>query len=471
MTPWTSPFQATSFGACCPQPGYVAGAPGAPAQPLTYAEDCLHLNIWAPQNAKDLPVLIYIHGGGFVYGCGSLEQYNGKYFAESENTIIVTINYRLGAFGFLAGRGLKGNFGIKDQQLAFMWIQKNIGQFGGDPSKVTIDGQSAGAISVATHLSLASSKQLQPFRAAIIQSNPVLMQFRKLAEQDAQFDSVSSGAGCGFASDRLACLKQVSAPTLLASQDWGTIPLLLNYTWQSVIHKIPWIPTIDGDFLTQNPSTAFQTGNFYHVPVMIGTVANETSGFLPLVFGQGPSSPYLLATLYGSGLDTLFGSALAKKVRAVYPNTMPNSEDAMSRLLTDFAFTCSVLQSASWMSRYSNVYVYQMTHAPSCDPDNFLWKACKGRVCHSAELDFVFHSISSDRRGNCAWTPAETNLSWQMLYYWTNFTGNPTKFNALPRYNDAGTVTKFDTPNVHFSQSVAQEAHCDFWAKIVAGTA
>lgn len=355
--------------------------------------------------------------------------------------------------------------------MAFLWVQKNIAQFGGDPKKVTIDGQSAGAISVATHLALPSSRQLRPFRAAIIQSNPVLMQFRKLQEQDAQFDSVSSGAGCGFASDRLACMKQLATPAVLDSQNWGAVPLLVNYTWQAVIHKIPWIPTIDGEYLTQNPSSAFKSGDFYHVPTMIGTVANETVGFLPLVVGQGPTTPYIMAGLYQTALDTLFGSALAKKVRAVYPNNIPSSEDAISRILTDFAFTCSVLQSASWMSRYTDTFVYQMTHAPRCDPDNFQWKACQGRVCHSAELAFVFHSLEGDRRGDCSWTADEKNLSWQMLYYWSNFTASADNFKALPRYNDAGVVTQFNTPNIQFSQKVPTEAHCDFWSKIVAGTA
>lgn len=473
MDSWTTPFNASRFGTCCPQGGFVAATPATSTDPYVYSEDCLHLNIWAPRfgNQKGLPVLIYIHGGGFMMGCSSFNQYHGRHFAASLNTIVVTLNYRLGVFGFLAGRGLAGNYGIKDQQMAFMWVQKNIAMFGGDPDKVTIDGQSAGAMSVATHLALPSSQQLRPFRSAIIQSNPVLMQYRTMGEQDAQFDSMSSGAGCGFAADRLACLRQVPVTKLLDSQSWGDFPLLYNLTWQSVIHKMPWAPTIDGSFLPMSPSTAFETGNFYKVPIMIGTVANETVGFLPLVLGQGPSAPYVMATFYEVAVNTLFGKELANKIRALYPNNVASSEDAIARILTDFAFTCSVTQAATWTSQYVPTFVYQMSHAPGCDPDNFLWNACKGRVCHSADVDFVFHTIDVDRRGNCAWTSEEKNLSWQMAFYWSNFTASaPNEFNALPRWNQGQVTTQFDIP-ISFSQNNAANAHCDFWAKVVAGTA
>lgn len=470
-TPWTTPFQATSFGACCPQhesPFFVAEANTAKS---TSAEDCLSLNIWSPLTASDSPVLVFIHGGGFEAGCSDRDRYHGLRIAGSTNTVVVTINYRLGMLGFLAGRGLKGNFGIMDQQLALMWIQKNIKAFGGDPTRVTIDGQSAGAMSVATHLALPSTRSLKPFRAAIIQSDPVLIQYRKLAEQDAQFDTVSSAADCGFASDRLACMKNLPVSTILNAQKWGVAAYLLNNTWQNVIHKMPWAPTIDGSFLTETPSEAFQSGNFYKVPVMLGTTANETVGFIPLVLGQGPTEPILAATFYQSALNMLFGERIASKVRSIYPNDMKTSTDAIGRLLTDFVFTCSTLQSASWLSRYVPTFAYQMSHSPNCDPNNYNWKACDGRVCHSADIDFVFHTVDLEPRGNCKWTPQETELSWHMLHHWTNFTATPELFSLIPRFSSnpsSGVSRQFDIP-LSYSTGNWDSANCKFWSQVVAG--
>jgi para-nitrobenzyl esterase len=142
---WRHLRPATSFGAICPQDGVATGD----------SEDCLFLNIWTPRAAVErderLPVMVFIHGGYFVYGAGSLPLYDGSYLAASGNVVVVTLNYRLGSLGFLAvpELGLTGNYGILDQRLALRWVAKNIAAFGGDPRKVTIFGESAGAMSVA----------------------------------------------------------------------------------------------------------------------------------------------------------------------------------------------------------------------------------------------------------------------------------------------------------------------------------
>ena len=462
---WSIPRPTNAFGPCCPQP--LSPFTDIGGQENNIAEDCLSLNVWSPVGASNLPVLVYVHGGGFVTGCSARERYHGAFVAGSASTVVVTINYRLGVFGFLAGRELSGNYGILDQQYALKWVQKNIAVFGGDPTRVTLDGQSAGAISVATHLSMPSTISNRHFRAAIMQSNPILMQFRTLANQQPQYDVFSSAVGCGFASSRLDCMRELTWETLLGYQNWGVAPFVLNNTWQNVIYKLPWAPTVDGSLITQTPSTAFQTGTFYQVPIVLGTVANETTGFLPLAFGEGPGGVIFGGIFYNTGLDTLFGTSLANKIRALYPSTRTNSEDALGRAMTDFAFVCPVLKSATWISQYVPAYVYQMTHAPTCDPNNYQHAICKGRACHSADVDFVFHTISLDRRGNCNWTPAESDLSWEMLQAWTNFTANPTSISNLPRWNGKD-LLQFDLPS-KLSSNTAANSNCDFWYDVAYG--
>src|SRR5262245_10120306 len=174
---WSDLRPATSFGAICPQDGATDDS-----------EDCLFLNIWTPRAAVErhqrLPVMVFIHGGYFVFGAGSDPLYDGSYLAASGNVVVVTLNYRLGALGFLAvpELGLTGNYGIMDQGMALQWVGENIAAFGGDPFKVTIFGESAGAMSVGLHLfSIPANRDR--FRAAIMESNPLAIPYPSLLSQ------------------------------------------------------------------------------------------------------------------------------------------------------------------------------------------------------------------------------------------------------------------------------------------------
>ena len=171
---WTDTFQATQFGAGCPQEG----------MPNT-SEDCLSLNIWTPANvdtSKPLPVMVFIYGGAFSSGLSGHPLYDGAYLAANKNVIVVSFNYRVGVLGFLANDDLDGNYGFMDQELALMWVRKHIPNFGGDPKKVTLFGESAGAMSVGLHL--LSSPLSQPlFRAAIVESNFFGLPYKTLQEQ------------------------------------------------------------------------------------------------------------------------------------------------------------------------------------------------------------------------------------------------------------------------------------------------
>lgn len=249
------------------------------------SEDCLYLNIWAPiknasqplnstQTAK-LPVMMFIYGGSFVSGAGWL--YDSTQLALTGDVIVVTINYRLGIFGFLASEALQhgnslnttGNYGIQDQRQAMRWIQKNIAQFGGDATRVTIFGESAGAISVCHHLVSPVSSGL--FSSALMESG--LCDARPLLEAETNFTTPYLAlVNCTNAKETLSCLQNRTAEELFDAQ--RKIPS------SAATGTLPWGPVVDGYELVKTPDEYLGNGSFSRVPILVGTNLNEYSYFL-----------------------------------------------------------------------------------------------------------------------------------------------------------------------------------------------
>ncbi|KAF5349774.1 hypothetical protein D9758_010227 [Tetrapyrgos nigripes] len=274
---------ASTFGNACPQPSADLGAP--------ISEDCLFLNIWRPQNTTadaGLPVLVWIHGGAYTTGASSSPSSDPTRFITRSVSIdkpivFVSINYRLNTFGFLSSSLVAPedlNAGLLDQRQALTFVQDNIASFGGDPSKVTIWGQSAGAGSVESHFLYPSSRPL--FRAGIgesstgpFKSSPPASTYDK---PNKPFSRLLAATGCTFGPNALSCLQNVSLQTLMGISN-GMIGNTLNgQLWQPSIGP-------EGSFATAQASEVVQSGDFLHLPYMGGTNVNEGAGFSISVAG------------------------------------------------------------------------------------------------------------------------------------------------------------------------------------------
>ncbi|KAJ7505884.1 Alpha/Beta hydrolase protein [Mycena galericulata] len=292
---YNTSYTVTEFGPGCPQQAIVLPVlTGLPDEVVDYIansafgvvfpsdEDCLTINVIKPTTAKatsKLPVVVWIFGGGFELG--SPEMYDGTTIVErsiamGEPVIYVSLNYRLSAFGFLASKEVRaagvGNLGLQDQRQAFRWVQKYISSFGGDPTRVTIWGESAGAISVSLHMLANGGNTEGLFHAAFMESgSPIPV--GPVENGQKYYDAIVDQVGCASASDTLECLRTVPYATLKAAQDAS--PFIFAY--QSL--TLAWLPREDGVFLTDNPQRLVQQGKVANIPFVTGDCDDEGTLF------------------------------------------------------------------------------------------------------------------------------------------------------------------------------------------------
>jgi para-nitrobenzyl esterase len=344
---WTSTLAATAFGSECVQvfPGFPTGG----------TENCLYINVWAPQSASggsNLPVMVHIHGGGFVIGNGNSDN---SLLAATGNEVVVSMNYRLGILGFLADSALgphSGDYGLMDQQAALRWVQKNITQFGGDPHNVTIFGESAGGSSVCDQITSPTAAGL--FEHGISTSgeyNTLLGAPTALETQDcksilpsqAQADAAGAGfasaVGCGSAADVAACLRATPVATLAQESGVG---------YQDGGHGTV-SPTINGTTLTMSLRQALQTGQVNKVSVIAGTDRDED------LVGTATT-----AAQYTALIDSQYGK-YASRVLAMYPLSHFDSPYIASRTVSADADTvCPSLETDTDLARWMPVYAYEI---------------------------------------------------------------------------------------------------------------
>jgi len=394
---WPGTRQATAFGPVCRQIAAWVKMP--------QSEDCLTLNVWAPaaKAAKPYPVIVYIHGGALMNGHGSEWGPEAGKSIVQKGVILVSINYRLGIFGFFSHPELSadapdhvsGNQGFRDQIAALQWVRRNIAAFGGDPHRVTIAGESAGGSSVA-------ALTISPMAAGLFQ--------RAIAESGVSgpfpplvvAEKAGSALGETLKAPHLADLRKLSADDLLNQ-------------------KQPPMPAADGAVFAEQPQQSFAAGHQNKVPLLLGWNADEGMDLAPDAFGTRDFT----AANYESLMHRIFGPQLPPFVLAQYPGrTDAEAKASAQRLITDMIG----LQHFGWatMQQKTNtqpVYLYFFVHSAVEPPaDQPCTYGCKAG--HTSEIRFAYAHLWRETR---AWSADDLALQDQMLSYWTNFakTGDP----------------------------------------------
>ncbi|MFH8562231.1 carboxylesterase/lipase family protein [Streptomyces sp. NPDC017988] len=442
--PWSGVRDAFSPGPPAPQPGYLPAMADLLADAGEPGEDCLSVNVWTPAPGRTggrLPVMVWIHGGAFRNGAGSLPAYDGTRLA-ADGVVCVALNYRLGAEGFLLLPDGTANLGLLDQIAALEWVRDNIAGFGGDPDNVTVFGQSAGAISITALMTMPRARGL--FRRAITQSgaghhsHPESVARRVTERLAALAGAEPTREGlAGVPPERLVAADSALGREIARAEDpglWG----------ESAGGGTTVLPVVDGATLPERPVDAIAGGTGADIDLLTGTTTEEFRLFLvPLGIAPRITDGVLHGLLAGLGLDD------PAKARAVYAATRPDAcpGDLLSAAMTDHAYRIPALRVAEARAALgARTYVYEFAW-PTPVLDGALG------ACHLADVGFVFGNLCDPLLG----PDAPQDLSRQMREAWISFagTGRPdAPGGALPpwpAYGERRSVMRLgdDAPAVH----------------------
>ncbi len=406
--PWEGVRDATSYGPACAQTGPLENGS---------SEDCLTLNVWTPISARGgkVPVMVWIHGGGFTFGASSQPEYEGSVLA-SQGVAVVTLNYRLGPLGFLAHPGLaaeseagvSGNYGLLDQIEALRWVRRNIAAFGGDPGNVTIFGQSAGSRSVSLLTQSPMARGL--FNRAIAQSGGPIIGSEYLspafngdmASVSAMGRTLGERLGCAGKPDEMACMRFKSATEVLQA----------TATETSIFKDgLFFAPVFDGVVLPRDPAAALANPGLPHVPMIVGSTGNEGTTYLR---GEG----VLTTARYADFLKARFGETW-RDALAMFPASGDGDvRGAIDRFITVAVNAQPARYEARALERTgSKAWLYRFTRRPDTA------RARELGAFHGVDLAYVFGNMKESD----GYTPADRELSRQVMAYWVNFarTGDP----------------------------------------------
>ncbi|KAF3836703.1 hypothetical protein F7725_004167 [Dissostichus mawsoni] len=440
---WTDVHEANNYPNACYQyvdmsfPGFQGSEMWNPNREMN--EDCLYLNVWVPSSPRphNLTVMVWIYGGGFYSGASSLDVYDGRYLAHSETVIVVSMNYRIGAFGFLALHGspeAPGNVGLLDQRLALQWVQDNIHFFGGNPKQVTIFGESAGGASVGFHLLSPDSRPT--FTRAILQSGVPNSPWASVSPAEARRRAtlLAKLVGCNGGNDTelVDCLRGRS-PQELIDQEWKVLP------W-SGLFRFSFVPVVDGEVLPDTPEAMLSSGNIKDTQVLLGVNQDEGSYFLLYgAPGFSKDNESLISReefLEGVKLSVPHANDIGlEAVVLQYTDWMDENSglknrEALDDIVGDQNVICPLAHFARSYAQHNalksnmggnpqGLYLYLFDHRAS----NLAWPEWMG-VIHGYEIEFVF-GLPLEKRLN--YTLEEEKLSQRIMRYWANFarTGNP----------------------------------------------
>ncbi|AWP29663.1 carboxylesterase/lipase family protein [Paenibacillus glucanolyticus] len=418
--PWDGIKDTTAFSPMCLQPLESTSSMLGGGVTKTVSEDCLYLNVWAPRNApaEPLPVMVWIHGGTFVTGSGSLPSYDGSAFVLRGSVIMVTINYRLGPLGFLHlapfGESYASNTGLLDQIAALQWVQDNIGGFGGDPDRVTVFGESAGSMSIAALLAMPAAKGL--FHRAIMESGAAQV----ITSEEAQM--ITAGL-----------LKELDIPraemhrleSLTGEQIFEAGERLKKRVGPGV--SMLFQPVLDPDTLPQDPLQAVQEGSAKDVPILIGTNLDEGALFFR------PDMPLVKERDLVHVVERMTGIPDAAPLTKDYPYTI----DGHAQIMTDLYFWRSALQFASAQIGHAPVWMYRFDWTLPNHP-------ILGKAMHALEIPFVFNTLALFRNIGVQVDAQTQALSDRMQDAWIAFArgGSPdTEGLPWPTYEPASRST------------------------------
>jgi para-nitrobenzyl esterase len=460
--PWFTPLDATQFANHCPQPASPFGI-------ASVTEDCLFLNVFTPASNDFFrlrPVMVWIHGGALV--TGESNDYDPTALVN-DSVIVVTINYRIGALGFLAhpafaaestdpdhdgvsATGFAGDYGIMDQQLALRWVRDNILFFGGDPLNVTVFGESAGGLSVFTQLTSPPAANL--FHKAIIESGAYNLNTQSLATAESAGSAFATAAGC--ASQTAACLRALPVATILANEDPQ------GYT-----------PNLDASFYPLSLGTALATGQFAHVPVIQGSNHDEWRLFTALDFDLNPAVGPIPNNepAYEAALASLVGPAAAPLVAAEYPlPAFPSADLAYATAGTDVVFACPALFADEFMSSFTPLSAYEFNDENA--PEDFLPPVSfPYAAAHASELQYLFTLPLTVPHPPL--NAQQLQLSAAMQRYWTDFAKSASPNSpAVPPWAPfnplLGDFQSLVPPSPSQETNFATAHNCAFWAALLA---
>ncbi|MEE4418824.1 carboxylesterase/lipase family protein [Streptomyces bugieae] len=438
--PWSGVRDATRPASACPQP--AGEVPGGSTD-----EDCLHLNVTTPDGAgpaRPRPVIVWLHGGGFTTGAGS--SYDAHRLATRGDVVVVTVNYRLGALGFLAHRGLPGSgtFGLADQQAALRWVRAEIGAFGGDAHNVTLAGESAGGYSVCAQLASPAAAGL--FDRAIIQSGPCTGRSDRpfapssvpLSTARAAGADLATKVGCGSTREVMACLRRVHVSRLLAHQGIDQQPSYAT-------------PLLPGD-----PAAAIAAGRFPRVPVLLGNNHDEGNGWAAGIVQAG--HPVTPDTWPGVVASFFPAPGQTKAIVREYPVHRTDGGPVFGAVIGDANFACPTARTEDLLASQVPVWRYEFAdeHAPPLTPGT---PPFPPGAPHASELPYLFDLGGRPRH----LTAAQHRLANTMIDYWARFARTADPNGPSSPHWPRQTVLSLAPDHIVPTRTTRARHHCAFW--------